>query len=56
VDAARKLAELAAFHFTATAMVLTGMVPDSLLGWPTDRTIADELFAVRRPRRTGAAS
>jgi hypothetical protein len=31
VDAARKLAELTAFHFASTAMVLTGLVPDSPL-------------------------
>jgi hypothetical protein len=31
VEAARRLVELCAFHFAATAMVLTGMVPDSLL-------------------------
>lgn len=31
VDATRKLAELTAFHFASTAMVLTGLVPDSLL-------------------------
>jgi hypothetical protein len=31
VEVARRLVELCAFHFAATAMVLTGMVPDALL-------------------------